>query len=178
MLTLHQTRVLSLSCHFQEKSSKKIVSEQTTYYLENNNLLSDYQSGFRKNRSTTESICNITDGIFESSDKSLTTLAVFIDVGKDFDYIGHQIFLDKLPNFGFPANTVSWFRHYTSTDPKEHKQMTPSLTTKLSHAVCPKEASLAQSCSSCSSTTYQKSLQSANIDYMMMIRSSTMRTKT
>ena len=62
------------------KILEKIVHMGLTNYIENNNLLSENQSGFRKNYSTTKSIVDFNDIIFDNMNEGQVTAAVFIDL--------------------------------------------------------------------------------------------------
>ena len=61
------------------KMLEKIIHTGLTNCIENINLLSDNQSGFRKNYSTTKSIVDLNDIIFENMNNNKGTAAVFID---------------------------------------------------------------------------------------------------
>ena len=87
---------------------EKIVSKILTNFIENNNLLSDNQSGFRKNYSTTKSIVDLTDIIFENMNNSNVTAATFIDVRKAFDTADHLISLKILDKMGIKNSSLLW----------------------------------------------------------------------
>ena len=90
------------------KMLEKIVSKILTNFIENNNLLSDNQSGFRKNYSTTKSIVDLTDIIFENMNNSNVTAATFIDVRKAFDTADHLISLKILDKMGIKNSSLLW----------------------------------------------------------------------
>ena len=96
------------------KLMEKIVHRGITTYLESNNLLSDNQSGFRKNYSTTKSIVDFNDIIFENMNNSQITAAVFIDLRKAFDTVNHTILLNKLRKMGISDNLFQWCGNYLS----------------------------------------------------------------
>ena len=96
------------------KLLEKIVHKGLMEYLENNNLLSDNQGGFRKNHSTTKSIVDFNDIIFENMNNGLVTAAVFIDLRKAFDTVDHSILLKKLKRMGINNNVYEWCCNYLS----------------------------------------------------------------
>ena len=75
------------------KILEKIVHRRISLFLENNNLLCKEQNGFRKSRSTTHSIVNHTNSLFDAVNKQETCLAIFIDLKKAFDTVNHNILL-------------------------------------------------------------------------------------
>jgi hypothetical protein len=81
-------------------------------HLENHNLLSACQFGFRKNRSTEHASVYITVKIRKAMDRGLFTGAIYIDLSKAFDTISHSTLIDKLPDFGITGIAQVWFSNY------------------------------------------------------------------
>ena len=77
-------RPISIICSIA-KLFEKIVYNQLSNYLSNNNILSPFQSGFRPNHSTITALLKLTSDIFSSSGNSNLTGAIFIDLTKAFD---------------------------------------------------------------------------------------------
>ena len=96
------------------KMLEKIVHRGLTNFIENNDLLSNNQSGFRKNYSTTKSIIDLNDIIFENMNNSNVTAAVFIDLRKAFDTVDHSILLKKLEKFGIKNEIFMCCKNYLS----------------------------------------------------------------
>jgi len=94
------------------KIFEKIIHKQTQLYLDENNILYKFQSGFRKNYSTDTNLVYLNDKILNGFDKSLYTGMVLIDLQKAFDTIDHNIFLKKLKCLGFAESSVEWFKSY------------------------------------------------------------------
>ena len=90
------------------KLLEKIVHKKISTYLEINEILCDEQNGFRKERSTTHSIVNLTDSIFNGE----TCMAVFIDLKKAFDTINHNILVHKLEYLGIKGDLLRWISNY------------------------------------------------------------------
>ena len=57
-----------------------LIQVQFWAYVTEHDLLSDYQSGFRKKHSTETVIVYVTDYILEHMDRQMITGAVFIDL--------------------------------------------------------------------------------------------------
>ena len=90
----------------------KIVYNQFYSYLSNNNLLSNYQSGFRATYRTVISLLQSTNNWCINIDKGLLNGVVFIDLKKAFDTIDHEILLHKLKSFGLDDTVLTWFSSY------------------------------------------------------------------
>ena len=80
---------------------ERIVSTQTTKYLELNKLITDSQYGYRPDHSTISTICDFTDDLHAAIEKNQINMAVFIDFRKAFDCVDHSILTKKLQNMGF-----------------------------------------------------------------------------
>ena len=96
------------------KMLEKIIHKGITNFIENNNLLSDNQNGFRKNCSTTKSIVDLNDIIFDNMNNGKITAAVFIDLRKAFDTVDHTILLSKLEKMGIKDDMFNWCKNYLS----------------------------------------------------------------
>ena len=96
----------------------RIVHEQFYSYLINNELLSEYQSGFRPTYSTVTALLETTNNWCVNIDKGLLNGVIFIDLKKAFDTIDHAILLRKLEHYGVHDGALLWFRSYL-TDRKQ-----------------------------------------------------------
>ena len=94
------------------KILERLVQVQLTDYLKFNSILSEAQSGFRKNHSTITALLKVTDDWLSAIDHGLLTGAVFIDLRKAFDTVDPYILLNKLSNIGVSDSCLSWFRSY------------------------------------------------------------------
>ena len=86
---------------------KKLIS-----YIENHNILSKHQYGFRKNRSTEHAIIELTDKISKAIDDGKYTIGIFLDLSKAFDTVNHDILLKKLEHYGIRGNCLKCFESY------------------------------------------------------------------
>ena len=96
------------------KIIEKLIHEQTSSFLSNNEILYNNQSGFRKNHLTDSCLTFLHDKILKGSDKGLMTGIIMIDLQKAFDTIDHDILLKKLSAIGFSNHTIGWFKSYLS----------------------------------------------------------------
>ena len=78
---------------------ERAIQVQFLAFLTEHDLLSDYQSGFRKKHSTETAVVYLTDYILEHMDRQMITWAVFIDLKKAFDLVDHECLLFKLEEY-------------------------------------------------------------------------------
>ena len=97
------------------KVFERIVHNQLYTYLEEHNLLSDCQFGFRRRSSTEHAITYFSDFIRTSKDKDKSTGAVFVDFRKAFDTIDHALLLANLGIYGVHGKELTWFEIIYST---------------------------------------------------------------
>lgn len=96
------------------KVYEKAVSCRLASFLDNNNLLTDYQHGFRQNRSTETALIQFTSHLYNYLDTKFHVAGVFLDLSRAFDSLDHQILLDKLNNVGIRGVPLQLFKNYLS----------------------------------------------------------------
>ena len=78
------------------KVLEKILFDQLNQYFENNNLFSNSQFGFRKNRGTVDAVLEFTDFIHTCFEEGKIGVASFLDLSKAFDCVNHEILIKKI----------------------------------------------------------------------------------
>ena len=96
----------------------------------NNELLSEYQSGFRPTYSTVTALLETTNNWCVNIDKGLLNGVIFIDLKKAFDTADHAILLRKLEHYGVDDGALLWFRSYL-TDRKQKCYVNGNLSSTL-----------------------------------------------
>ena len=81
-------------------------------HLVNNNLLYEFQSGFRSKFSTDTCLSSMTDFVKHETSKGLYTGMIMLDLQKAFDKVDHLILCEKLRAMG--VGSVDWFMSYLS----------------------------------------------------------------
>ena len=94
------------------KILEKCIHSQLIEHLEKNNLLSQNQFGFRKYRSTELAAVWFTDQIRRSMDAGMLTGAIYVDMSKAFDTVGHAGIINKLPDYGIMGMPQDWIIDY------------------------------------------------------------------
>ena len=96
------------------KIIERVIHDQTNAFLSDEDILYNYQSGFRGNHSTNLCLSFLTDKILKGFDEGLLTGMILIDLQKAFDTIDHEILLQKLKAIKFSESTIKWFKSYLS----------------------------------------------------------------
>ena len=100
--------VTSILC----KTMERVLNNRLLAYLEANDLISDRQYGFRRNRSTGDLLAYATHIWSETIEKHGEALAVSLDVSKAFDRVWHDNLINKLPTFGLPTGLCTWISDF------------------------------------------------------------------
>ena len=82
------------------KVFEKLVNNKNVDHLENCDLLSDFQYGFRSSRSTADLLTVVSDRIARVFNRSGATRAVALDISTAFDRVWHAGLLHKLQSYG------------------------------------------------------------------------------
>lgn len=96
------------------KILEKVVNKRLLCFLENNDVLSPNQYGFRTKKSTEDAVVALVDNVVENLDQGKKCIGVFLDLAKAFDTVSWPILLRKLELVGVRGVTLSWFHSYLS----------------------------------------------------------------
>ena len=94
------------------KILEKLVHSQLSTYLEDNELFSNNQFGFRKQRSTSHAISQLLNQIYTNINKTVLTTAVYVDFSKAFNCVQHSTLLNKLTGLHIDQNLIRWIASY------------------------------------------------------------------
>lgn len=92
------------------KILERAVYNQLEFFLIKQELLYEFQSGFRCNYSTDSCLIHLTDHIKSQTSKGLYTGMIMLDLQKAFDTVDHGILCQKLNIMG--VESVEWFQSY------------------------------------------------------------------
>ena len=95
------------------KVLERWVFNQLYKYLNDNNLLTDSQFGFRPKFSSLLALITIvTENIRKALDEGLTVGFVTLNLKKAFDLIPHEVIIEKLRKYGVDSESLAWFKDY------------------------------------------------------------------
>ena len=100
------------------KTMEKIVRNELIEYMENNNLFSVHQHGFRSGRSCVTQLIEVIEKWTEETDNRNSVDVIYLDFQKAFDTVPHQRLLKKLAAYGIHGHLYSWIEDFL----KERKQ--------------------------------------------------------
>ena len=128
-------RLISILPAFS-KILEKLIFVRLDNFLKINNVISNSQYGFRKERSTTAAILSLSDHILKSFDAKEFTMGVFLDLSKAFDCVNHDILVRKLKFYGIRDTAIKLLISYL-TQRQQYTCITDqlSLPSILTHSV-------------------------------------------
>lgn len=120
MIPVPKVNNASLVNHFRpvsllpvlSKILEKVVADQITNFLNEEQILSPTQSGFRREHSTCTSLLNLTDEIFNAKNNSKCSIMSALDYTQAFDSVNHDMLISKLKYFRFDSSVLDWMATY------------------------------------------------------------------
>ena len=100
----------SLICKIQEH----IIVSSIMRHLNQHNILTDAQHGFRPRRSCETQLLTLCHELSTSLDNSKQTDLVILDFSKAFDRVPHKRLLNKLQHYGVRGSTLPWISAFLS----------------------------------------------------------------
>ena len=94
------------------KIFKRLLSVQLRDYLKGSRILSHQQDGFRPLRSCQTVLVSLTNRLFANHASKLYSAVASLDYSKAFDWLSHEILLNRLQGIGVLRTSTSWFRSY------------------------------------------------------------------
>ena len=105
-------RLVSNLC-FISKIVEKVTLEQFNSYCQDNSLVPEYQSAYRKNHICEKSLVKLVNDIIWNMENQLVTSIVILDLSAAFDTVDHNLLLGVLgKRFGIAGTALEWYRSY------------------------------------------------------------------
>lgn len=94
------------------KIFEKALHKRLSSYLDRYKIIKKEQYGFQKRKSTTHAAFDLVHNILVNVDKRKQTAVIFFDMSKAFDFVSHNLLLQKLDNYGIRGPALEWIRQY------------------------------------------------------------------
>ncbi len=97
---------------FIAKTLERVVFNQVTAFLTQNNLLDSNQSGFRSGHSAETALLSVVEDLRLARMASKSSLLILLDLSAVFDTVNHQILLSTRLRKGISGTAFQWFDSY------------------------------------------------------------------
>ena len=94
------------------KTMERLICRHITGFLEEHNILSDHQFGFRAGRSTVDQLLLVYEEVSRDVDSGRLVDVILFDYSKAFDVVRHQILLAKLHSIGVQGDILRWVQQF------------------------------------------------------------------
>ena len=94
------------------KVFEKVMYKHLINFVDKNDILYNYQFGFRKQHSTNHAVITLVEKITTALDKDKIVVGCFLDLKKAFDTVNHRILISKLRKYGIRGHILQWFESY------------------------------------------------------------------
>ena len=88
------------------------LSVRLVDYFEKFSLLTEFQFGFRRKRSTADAVLQYCNIVYNSFENKKILGSIYVDYKKAFDVVSHKILFDKLHNYGIRGAQLELLRNY------------------------------------------------------------------
>ncbi len=95
---------------FIAKTLERVVFNQVSLFLSQNNKLDAKQSGFRSGHST--ALLSVTEALRIAKANSKSSVLILLDLSAAFDTVNHQILLSTLSSLDITGIPLRWFESY------------------------------------------------------------------
>ena len=94
------------------KIMEKLVRDKIMEHMEENNLFTKHQHGFRIGYSYVTQLIDVCDKWSEELDNKNCIDILYLDFKKAFDSVPHQRLLTKLKDYGFKGKLLTWVENF------------------------------------------------------------------
>ena len=94
------------------KVFEKVMYKHLINFVDKNDILYNYQFGFRKQHSIKHAVITLVEKITTALDKDKIVVGCFLDLKKAFDTVNHRILISKLRKYGIRGHILQWFESY------------------------------------------------------------------
>ena len=104
-------RPVSITSHLI-KIFERVLRNHLVAYIEDNELMTKTQHGFRKKRSCLTQLIDHVDHILKCLNSGDEVDVIYLDYAKAFDKVDHNILLAKMRKYGIRGKVYSWIKEF------------------------------------------------------------------
>lgn len=104
-----------------EKLLETVVNNQMRKFVEENNLLTQYQAGFRKKHSCESALQSVISRWKVAISEKKFVGIVFLDFKRAFETVNRGLLMQKLEKYGFKGTVYKWFSEYLNSRTQQTK---------------------------------------------------------
>ncbi|KAF2346960.1 Reverse transcriptase domain, partial [Trinorchestia longiramus] len=93
------------------KLMERTIQRRLEYWVDSNNLLLGEQAGFRRGKSTMESLLIAKDFIANTFSRKQICVTVYLDLDSAYDSVWHERIIYKLIASGLEKTYVKWLKN-------------------------------------------------------------------
>ena len=94
------------------KTMERMINDRLTWFLEANNIITDYQSGFSRHRSTNDHLVRLETFIREAFVKKEHLVTIFFDLEKAYDTTWKYGIMKNIHDIGLKGQISYLFRTF------------------------------------------------------------------
>ena len=94
------------------KLLERFVHTQLLSHLDQYNIITEYQNGFRKNHSTIDTIFRYTTDLQLNKNNRYNAISLYVDFKKAFDTVNHGLLIQKLKHYNIRNKAIDWIQTY------------------------------------------------------------------
>ncbi|CAF0990615.1 unnamed protein product [Brachionus calyciflorus] len=94
------------------KLCEKLVYKRLNDFIQENNLVLDEQSGFRRKRQTKDNLVHLIQKIIESFNRKKKVCTILFDIASAFDKVWHKGLIYKMIDKNIPEYLIAWCQNF------------------------------------------------------------------
>ena len=100
------------SLPFLSKIFERCMANRLIEFFDQTKLISEFQFGFQKGKSTCDALIKLTETIYQSLNNRQHLISILIDLSKALDTVNRQILLTKMEKYGITNKSLNLFKNY------------------------------------------------------------------